>query len=74
MEYEIRPEPSAAERAAIDRAAEELLRDDEQHPAYASEWRRRGIADNLGDGALAEEGGGDADVVQARDPRQHQRR
>lgn len=48
------PEPSADEREALDRALAELL-ESETHPAYRSEWRRAGIAENaLGDGALAE--------------------
>ena len=53
MEYDVTPEPGADEREALERALRELL-DAETHPAYASEWRRAGIAENLGDGALAE--------------------
>jgi len=53
MPMEIRPEPSDEEREAIERA---LAERDDEHPAYASAWRRAGIAESLGldDGALAE--------------------
>ena len=59
----IRPEPSEQERQAIERALEQH---DDEHPAYASGWRRAGVAENLGldDGALAEESRRDAGVVE----------
>jgi hypothetical protein len=47
VDYEVKPEPPDEAREAIAAALRELLRD-EQHPAYASGWRRAGIADNLG--------------------------
>ena len=49
------PEPGRDEREALERALGELL-GDEMHPAYASAWRRAGIAENTesGDGAFAE--------------------
>jgi hypothetical protein len=55
------PEPSAEERRAI----LEALDGANARPAeYASAWRASALAD-LRDGALAEESGGDAGVVEA---------
>jgi hypothetical protein len=53
VNYEVRPEPSEEERAAIERAARELLREP-QHPAYTSEWRRQAVREALGDCSLPE--------------------
>ena len=60
MTFEITPEPSEDERRAIVAALDAL----EAPPdAYASRWRAAAL-DDLRDGALAEESGGDAGVVQ----------
>ena len=55
------PEPSAEERRAI---LEALDGANTRPAAYASAWRTSALAD-LRDGALAEEGGSDAGVVEA---------
>jgi hypothetical protein len=49
VDYEVTPEPTREEREALERALERLLEED-AHPAYASRWRARGVAENLGDG------------------------
>jgi hypothetical protein len=49
MELEIRPEPSAEERAAI-RAAIGQLRRNGAAASYLSGWRDEGIRENLVDG------------------------
>jgi len=58
---EIRPEPNEDERRAILAA---LAAAREKPAAYKSRWRASALAD-LRDGALAEESGSDARVVQA---------
>ena len=55
------PEPSAEERRAI---LEALDGANTRPAAYTSAWRTSALAD-LRDGALAEEGGSDAGVVEA---------
>jgi hypothetical protein len=55
------PEPSAEERRAIHEALDGA---NARPAAYASVWRASALAD-LRDGALAEECGGDAGVVEA---------
>ena len=55
------PEPSAEEGRAI---LEALNGENSRAAAYASAWRTSALAD-LRDGALAEEGGSDAGVVEA---------
>jgi hypothetical protein len=49
MEHEIRPEPSAEERAAILAALERLLGGDDRPQAYRSAWREAGVRENLDD-------------------------
>ena len=61
MAIDITPEPSEDERRAILTA----LEPEKSGPAaYASRWRASAL-DDLRDGALAEESGGDAGVVEA---------
>ena len=60
MRVEIKPEPDEDERRAILGALEA---DDSPGSPYASRWRASGL-DDLRDGALAEDGGGDAGVVE----------
>ena len=60
MTFEITPEPSAEERRAILEALEAAAT---RPPAYDSRWRASAL-DDLRDGALAEESGGDAGVVE----------
>ena len=60
MNVEITPEPSEDERRAIVAALEAA---DSVSPAFASRWRASAL-DDLRDGALAEDGGGDAGVVE----------
>lgn len=60
MTVEITPEPDEDERRAIVAA---LGTTDSVPAAYASRWRASAL-DDLRDGALAEDGGGDAGVVQ----------
>ena len=60
MGVEITPEPDEAERRAILAALEA---GNSVPPAYASRWRASAL-DDLRDGALAEDGRGDAGVVQ----------
>ena len=60
MELEITPEPSANERRAILAALSEA---NGAPSAYASRWRASAL-DDLRDGALAEESGSDARVVE----------
>ena len=61
VNVEITPEPSGEERRAILEALEVA----EAQPAvYSSQWRASALAD-LRDGALAEESGSDARVVEA---------
>ena len=59
MSFEIRPEPDEDERRAILAALEA----DDSASAYASRWRASAL-DDLRDGALAEDGGGDAGVIE----------
>jgi hypothetical protein len=61
VHIEITPEPSADERRAI---LEALDGASARPAAYSSVWRASALAD-LRDGALAEESGGDAGVVEA---------
>ena len=61
MDIEITPEPSDEERRAI---LEALDGANARPEAYAGVWRASALAD-LRDGALAEESGGDAGVVEA---------
>jgi hypothetical protein len=61
VDVEITPEPSAEERRAILHALDGA---NARSAAYGSVWRASALAD-LRDGALAEEGGGDAGVVEA---------
>ena len=61
MAIEITPEPTEAERRAILAALDVV---EAQPPARASRWRAAGL-DDLRDGALAEESGRDAGVVEA---------
>ena len=61
MAIEITPEPTEAERRAILAALDVV---EAQPPARASRWRTAGL-DDLRDGALAEESGRDAGVVEA---------
>ena len=61
MNIEITPEPTDEERRAI---LEALGAASAQPAVYASLWRASALAD-LRDGALAEESGGDARVVEA---------
>jgi hypothetical protein len=61
VDVEITPEPSAEERRAILHALDGA---NAGPAAYDSVWRASALAD-LRDGALAEEGGGDAGVVEA---------
>ena len=60
MTVEITPEPSEQERRAILEALEAASR---RPPAYESRWRASAL-DDLRDGALAEESGGDSGVVE----------
>jgi hypothetical protein len=61
VNVEITPEPSAEERRAILDALDEM----NGRPApYESRWRASALAE-LRDGALAEESGSDAGVVEA---------
>jgi hypothetical protein len=60
VNVEIKPEPSADERRAILGA---LAAVNARPPAYESRWRASAL-DYLRDGALAEESGGDAGVVE----------
>jgi hypothetical protein len=60
VNVEIKPEPTTEERAAILRA---LQGAEAVPPASASRWRASAL-DDLRDGALAEESGGDAGVVE----------
>ena len=60
MNVEITPEPSADERRAILEALEAA---NARPVAYESRWRASAL-DDLRDGALAEESGGDAGVVE----------
>ena len=60
MTVEITPEPSGEERRAILEALEAVGR---RPPAYQSRWRASAL-DDLRDGALAEESGSDAGVVE----------
>jgi hypothetical protein len=57
---EITPEPDEEERRAILAALDAV---DSVPPAYASRWRASAL-DDLRDGSLAEDGWGDAGVVQ----------
>lgn len=61
MNVEITPEPSAEERRAILEALDGATA---RPAAYTSLWRASALGD-LRDGALAEESGGDAGVVEA---------
>ena len=61
MTIEITPEPDEDERRAI---ATALGTVDSVPTAQASRWRASAL-DDLRDGALAEDGGGDAGVVQS---------
>lgn len=61
MEVEVTPEPSALERRAILEALEDV---DERSDAYESRWRASALSD-LRDGAIAQESGSDAGVVEA---------
>ena len=61
MAVEITPEPTDAERRAILAALDAA---EAQPPARVSRWRAAGL-DDLRDGALAEESGRDAGVVEA---------
>jgi hypothetical protein len=56
----IKPEPTAAERRAIDAV---LAAAQAEPPAYASRWRAAALSD-LGDDALAEESWSDPGVVE----------
>ncbi len=51
MDYDITPEPTAAERAALIAALERFLSAEEQplpaRRAYLSEWRKAGLAENV---------------------------
>jgi hypothetical protein len=58
---EITPEPTDAERRAILAALEAS---EAPPPAQVSRWHAAAL-DDLRDGALAQEGGGDAGVVEA---------
>ena len=60
MAIEITPEPSEEERRAILAA---LVPADAVPAAYTSRWRASALAD-LRDGALAEESGSDAGVIE----------
>ena len=60
MNFEITPEPSAEERRAILEALEDGTGGPE---AYESRWRAAALA-ALRDGALAQESGSDAGVVE----------
>ena len=60
MNVEIKPEPSVEERRAI---LEALRAVGTRPPAYESRWRASAL-DDLRDGALAEESGGDSGVVE----------
>jgi hypothetical protein len=61
VNVEITPEPSAEERRAILDALDEM---NSRPGPYESRWRASALAD-LRDGALAEERGSDAGVVEA---------
>jgi hypothetical protein len=60
VEIEIEPEPDEAERRAILAA---FAASDATPTAYASRWRASAL-DDLRDGALAQESGRDAGVVE----------
>jgi hypothetical protein len=61
VNVEITPEPSAEERRAI---LDALAESNGRPGPYESRWRASGLAE-LRDGALAEESGSDAGVVEA---------
>jgi hypothetical protein len=61
VKVEVTPEPSAAERRAILDALKEM---NERPEAYESRWRASALSD-LRDGAIAQESGSDAGVVEA---------
>jgi hypothetical protein len=47
VDAEIRPEPTAEEREAIEHALERLLAGPELPAGYSSRWREAGIAENI---------------------------
>jgi hypothetical protein len=48
--YSFRPPPEPAEREALLVALERLLRDEEGHGAYRSEWRRAALEEGVSSG------------------------
>jgi hypothetical protein len=60
VNLEIKPVPTETERRAI---VEALIAPEAGPAAYRSPWRAAALAE-LGDGAVAEESGGDAGVVE----------
>jgi hypothetical protein len=49
VDFDVEPEPTPEERAALTLALERLLAGEQVPTPYRSAWRHAGIIDNLGD-------------------------